>query len=167
MAVHACAGLQIPVFPTEPTSAVAFLLTSQTYHEQQARNRREALDAVLATSSVPAHTPQPSAVSGLIASAPPSEPGTSHPQTPRSTTAEAGTTGPVSPLASIDQTLSPPLSLNTTVDVGAALVRQASAAGSDAGAPPLRRDDSVGGLSRAGDALADTVCFSPASFVTV
>lgn len=92
-----CAGINIPVFPEEPTSTVAFFLTSPAYHEQLDRMRadhRSATSIPAAEAATGAHTHTSSRSDVAVG-------------TPRSSIADAGTTPCQSP------------SRSTTVDLGA------------------------------------------------
>jgi hypothetical protein len=138
------AGLQIPVFPTEPTSAVAYVLTSAIFHEQLSRMRADVLEAASASGHQPAYSTSASNPSGD---------GT-HPQTPRST-AEGGNSSLLSRPASPHPSRTPNGSPSPSVYGGNPTeldIRDNSVATETV--PPagsmvsLRREDSVGAGSR-------------------
>ena len=118
------AGLQIPVFPTEPTSAVAYFLTSSVYHAQLQQMRAE-VTADLAS------------LSGAAEARPPN-PTADMPHTPRSAT--AGDAGSATS-ASFSRPPSPPSSVMLDMSLLPSLAGTAnpSLAASDAAAlgPPL------------------------------
>jgi hypothetical protein len=99
----------MPVFPTEPTSAVAFFLTSPMYHNQLQQMRAEVfLEASAARASSSAAPVAPSSASDVPRAANPGPPSDVVVQTPRSVVADtAGTAS-----ASFSRPPSPPHSFS-------------------------------------------------------